>query len=70
MAGTLDEGHDSSPPKYEEKLPATSSPQLEDGSPVTTIDKETERRLLRKLDIRIIPTVIWIYLMNMMDRGE
>ncbi|KAJ4312922.1 hypothetical protein N0V84_009691 [Fusarium piperis] len=32
------------------------------------VDKETERRLLRKLDIRIIPCVMWIYLMNMMDR--
>jgi hypothetical protein len=28
------------------------------------VDKETERRLLRKLDLRIIPMVCWIYLMN------
>jgi hypothetical protein len=32
------------------------------------VDKETERRLLRKLDVRIIPMVCWIYLMNFMDR--
>ncbi|CAO2650158.1 Nn.00g014500.m01.CDS01 [Neocucurbitaria sp. VM-36] len=32
------------------------------------IDAETEKRLLRKLDIRIIPMVCWIYLMNFMDR--
>lgn len=34
-----------------------------------TVDKETEKRLLRKLDMRIIPMVCWIYLMNFMDRG-
>jgi hypothetical protein len=32
------------------------------------VDKETERRLLKKLDVRIIPMVCWIYLMNFMDR--
>jgi hypothetical protein len=32
------------------------------------VDKETERRLLKKLDARIIPMVCWIYLMNFMDR--
>jgi MFS family permease len=32
------------------------------------VDRETERRLLKKLDARIIPMVCWIYLMNFMDR--
>lgn len=34
------------------------------------VDKETEKRLLKKLDRRIIPICCWIYLMNFMDRGE
>jgi len=34
------------------------------------IDKATERAVLRKLDYRIVPTIMWVYLMNMMDRGE
>lgn len=33
------------------------------------VDAETEKRLLKKLDIRIIPMICWIYLMNFMDRG-
>lgn len=33
------------------------------------VDIETERSILRKLDIRIVPMVMWVYLMNMMDRG-
>lgn len=33
------------------------------------VDIETEKKILRKLDIRIIPMVMWIYLMNFMDRG-
>lgn len=36
-------------------------------SPV--VDAETEKRLLKKLDRRIIPCICWIYLMNFMDRG-
>jgi hypothetical protein len=35
----------------------------------TVVDAATEKRLLRKLDIRIIPMICWIYLMNFMDRG-
>lgn len=33
------------------------------------VDKATERAILRKLDYRIVPMVMWVYLMNMMDRG-
>ncbi|KAM5341911.1 hypothetical protein ACJ41O_014942 [Fusarium nematophilum] len=47
---------------------SSSSPKVEDASGPYVVDKETEQRLLRKLDIRIIPCVMWIYLMNMMDR--
>ncbi|KAM0330779.1 hypothetical protein ACHAQA_003733 [Verticillium albo-atrum] len=46
----------------------SSSPKVEDGPNPYIVDKDIERQLLRKLDLRIIPTVMWIYLMNMMDR--
>jgi hypothetical protein len=43
-----------------------------DGSPGTppVVDPAVEKRLLRKLDLRIIPCICWIYLMNFMDRGN
>jgi hypothetical protein len=51
--------------------PGTPPMKTEDVEMIGTsaaVDKETERRLLRKLDLRIIPMVCWIYLMNFMDR--
>lgn len=39
------------------------------GSDSELVDKATERAVLRKLDYRIVPMVMWVYLMNMMDRG-
>lgn len=44
--------------------------QVENAGTLLIVDSETERRLLRKLDIRIIPMICWIYLMNFMDRGR
>ncbi|KAI8712035.1 MFS domain-containing protein [Fusarium sp. LHS14.1] len=38
------------------------------GENIEFVDKATEKAVLRKLDLRIIPTVMWVYLMNMMDR--
>ncbi|KAH7145416.1 major facilitator superfamily domain-containing protein [Dactylonectria estremocensis] len=38
------------------------------GNDVELVDKQTERAVIRKLDYRIIPMVMWVYLMNMMDR--
>ncbi|KAJ3534006.1 hypothetical protein NM208_g7729 [Fusarium decemcellulare] len=38
------------------------------GENVEFVDKATERAVLRKLDYRIVPMVMWVYLMNMMDR--
>lgn len=35
---------------------------------VEFVDRATERAVTRKLDWRIIPTISWIYLMNMTDR--
>lgn len=43
--------------------------QVEHAGSSIAVDAETEKRLLRKLDIRIIPMICWIYLMNFMDRG-
>lgn len=34
------------------------------------VSPDVEKRLLRKLDMRIVPMVMWIYLMNFMDRGK
>ena len=59
-------------PVTEETEYSSRSPsKLENGVDplVVEVDPETEKRVLRKLDYRIIPTVMWIYLMNMMDRG-
>lgn len=39
------------------------------GADAMAVDKMTERAILRKLDYRIVPMVMWVYLMNMMDRG-
>lgn len=39
------------------------------GNDAEFVDKATERAVVRKLDYRIIPMVMWVYLMNMMDRG-
>ncbi|KAH7383873.1 major facilitator superfamily domain-containing protein [Pyrenochaeta sp. MPI-SDFR-AT-0127] len=55
-----DNDSQSTPPlKLEDVENAGSSP---------VVDAETEKRLLRKLDIRIISMICWIYLMNFMDR--
>lgn len=40
------------------------------GGPRRIVSAEEEKRLMKKLDRRIIPMVCWIYLMNFMDRGE
>lgn len=47
--------------------PHTLPAQIEDIEKTgisAAIDKETERRLLKKLDIRIIPMVCWTYLVS------
>lgn len=45
------------------------SVQIEHAPDVPVVSEETEKRLLKKLDRRIIPICCWIYLMNFMDRG-
>lgn len=70
---------DSSPPDSKIELvqpPAPVSPEPvkverhdDDTVLPEVVSPEVEKRLLRKLDIRIVPMVMWIYLMNFMDRG-
>lgn len=52
--------------------PGTPPTRVEDVEKIGTsaaVDKETERMLLRKLDIRIIPMVCWIYLVGRSSTG-
>jgi hypothetical protein len=53
-------------------IPSPVSENVENYGPVApmVVDKTTERRLLSKLDKRIVPCIMWMYLMNFMDRGE
>lgn len=61
----------------DEKRDAPKSPDYDSGSVLEAgsheegalVDPVTEQAIFRKLDYRIIPTVMWCYLMNMMDRG-
>lgn len=63
-------------PVFSEAKARTDAKELEvehGGRPVRprrVVSAEEERRLMQKLDRRIIPMVCWIYLMNFMDRGE
>lgn len=36
--------------------------------PIPAVDAATEKALMRKLDMRLIPMVMWMYLMSFMDR--
>jgi len=48
--------------------PPLKNEDVEKNDTPSVVDAETEKKLLRKLDIRIVPMVMWIYLMNFMDR--
>lgn len=56
----------------EKENPGTASPgeiEIENvGGTSEAVDNMTERKLMRKLDYRIIPMIMWMYLMNFMDR--
>jgi hypothetical protein len=43
-------------------------PSLESGGHVE--DKQRSRRLVRAMDLRILPLCAWIYLLNYLDRGN
>ncbi|KAH7245294.1 major facilitator superfamily domain-containing protein [Fusarium tricinctum] len=55
-------------PSKEEEGTATQSDSPTNENSVPFVSEETEKRILTKLDRRIIPCVCWIYLMNFMDR--
>jgi hypothetical protein len=72
VAGSTISGSSHKDKKSDSDIPGTPPTRTEDVEKIGTsavIDKETEKRLLRKLDMRIIPMICWIYLMNFMDRG-
>jgi hypothetical protein len=58
-----DKGSDASP------TPPLRVEDVEQNGSEVYIDPAVEAKLLRKLDIRIVPMICWIYLMNFMDRG-
>lgn len=60
----IDKKRSDSNPSVPEKIE-----QVDNAGTSLAVDAETEKRLLRKLDMRIIPMICWIYLMNFMDRG-
>jgi hypothetical protein len=63
-------------PEYKDEKGSDVSPtpllkveDVEQTGSMIEVDELTEKKLLRKLDIRIVPMICWIYLMNFMDRG-
>jgi hypothetical protein len=65
-------------PEYKDEKGSDVSPtpplkvedvDIEHNGSMIEVDELTEKKLLRKLDIRIVPMICWIYLMNFMDRG-
>lgn len=49
--------------------PPTKVEDVERSAASDEIDAAAEARVIRKLDLRIVPMICWIYLMNFMDRG-
>lgn len=61
---------------FDDKKDVSRSPEYDSGSleagshdEGALVDPAVEQAIFRKLDYRIVPTVMWCYLMNMMDRG-
>ncbi|KAL9123130.1 MAG: hypothetical protein Q9187_000319 [Circinaria calcarea] len=66
-----DEGKIVISPNEEGLLKTTSSsqgPSSEAGSEEIEIDHNAEKRLVRKLDLHIIPVVMLLYLLSFLDR--
>ena len=71
MAPMSEPAHDPAHDLKNEKGSSNDSTMAaEAGQPIPVVPEEVEKRLIRKLDRRIIPVCCWIYLMNFMDRGE
>lgn len=56
------------PPQQWDSTSGVAEIEATAGSGEIIVNKEKARKVMRKLDIRIIPTIMWVYLMNMMDR--
>lgn len=54
------------PAHIEKTHDANSPPVIGQGAEL--VPKEVEKKLMRKLDLRIIPWAMWMYLMSFMDR--
>jgi hypothetical protein len=69
--GSVPNGPDYSDEKGSDSslAPPTKVEDVERSAATDEIDPADEARVLRKLDIRIVPMICWIYLMNFMDRG-
>ena len=66
-----DEGKIVTSPNEEEGLETVSSsqgPSSKAGSEELEIDHNAEKRLVRKLDLHIIPVVTLLYLLSFLDR--
>ena len=46
------------------------SPHKESSGPLEEIDHAAEKKLVRKLDLHIIPSVMLLYLFSFLDRQE
>lgn len=58
-------------PSTESGKPEDSRLENGEGLPaIEPVDPKTEKKIMTKLDKRIVPMIMWVYLMNMMDRGE
>ena len=57
--------------KVESEVHAAERENASNGSDLEarTVDPAAEKALLRKLDIRIVPMMMLLYLMSFMDRG-
>ena len=62
---THDEGKIVKNPNEEE---VSQGPSSKAGSEILEIDHDAENRLVRKLDLHIIPVVMLLYLLSFLDR--
>ncbi|PSN63696.1 MFS transporter [Corynespora cassiicola Philippines] len=46
------------------------SEDLKESGEVDVLDEERNRKLNRRLDIRVLPLCAWVYLLNFLDRGN
>lgn len=65
LTPTLPDAHEKK--GHESDSPSDSQIEHAIHQPVV-VDDATEKKLMRKLDLRLIPMVMWMYLMSFMDR--